>query len=199
MKTIIKKNYAIINKKDIQSSIYLRTNTTDIHVYHQIFMRGDYETSFPFYPKTIIDCGANIGLATVYFKNKYPNAKIISIEPEESNFNMLIKNCQGYHDIYCLKSGIWNENTYLNVVDNGYGHWGFATEKTSHENNKVSGVTIDYIMNKFNIDEVDILKIDIEGSEKELFEKNIENWIEKVKVIIIELHDRNGLKEIFLA
>jgi len=45
-------------------------------------------------------------------------------------------------------------------------------------------------MKQFNVDHIDILKIDIESSEKELFEENFEKWLPKVKVVIIELHDR---------
>ena len=45
-------------------------------------------------------------------------------------------------------------------------------------------------MTKFNIPYIDILKMDIEGAEKEIFEFGYANWIPKVKVMIVELHDR---------
>jgi hypothetical protein len=48
---------------------------------------------------------------------------------------------------------------------------------------------MDDIINRYNIQTIDILKIDIEGAEKELFTYNYESWLPKVRCIVIELHD----------
>ena len=56
--------------------------------------------------------------------------------------------------------------------------------------NKVLTINIDEILNQNNWDIVDIVKIDVEGAEKELFDSNFERWIPRTKCIIIELHDR---------
>jgi len=45
-------------------------------------------------------------------------------------------------------------------------------------------------MERFQLEEIDLLKIDIEGAEKELFSTNYESWLPKTKVLYIELHDR---------
>jgi hypothetical protein len=54
---------------------------------------------------------------------------------------------------------------------------------------KVMAMTVDKIMNDYNLEKIDILKIDIEGAEKEVF-SNASSWIEKVDAIIVELHER---------
>ncbi len=183
-----------INLNTAKFPIFLRENSSDSDTFYQIFYYKGYNVDFNFEPKVIVDCGANIGLASVYFKNKYPQAKIISVEPASSNFEMLVKNTEKYDDIHCLQAGIWNKNAILKVVDNGYGEWGFMTEEVDTEGpDTIKSVSIDGLMEKYNLDHIDILKIDIEGSEKELFEKNYEKWLPKVKVILIELHD--GMKE----
>ena len=56
--------------------------------------------------------------------------------------------------------------------------------------NTIKGYSIKTLMTKFNLDIIDIFKIDIEGSEKELFEKNYDYWLPKTKCLIIETHDR---------
>ena len=171
--------------------IILRNGTSDIPTFHQVILYQDYDIDFGFDPQVIIDCGANIGLATVYFKNRFPSAKIISIEPEQSNFEILEKNTRDYNAVYCLNKGIWNKHANLLIKDIGYGNWGFMVEEVEKGfSGSVSAITIDEIMEKFDIDHIDILKIDIEGSEKELFESNFEEWLPKTKVLIIELHDR---------
>lgn len=86
--------------------ITLRNSTSDIPIFNHVIFNQEYGLDYDFEPKIIIDCYANIGLAIVYFKNRFPNAKIISIEPEQSNFEMLLKNTQNYTDIQCLKNGI---------------------------------------------------------------------------------------------
>ena len=54
----------------------------------------------------------------------------------------------------------------------------------------VESITIDNIMSENNFKTVDILKIDIEGAEKDLFEKNYEKWLPNIKIIMVETHDR---------
>lgn len=184
-----KSNPIVLNLKDAKHPIYLRPNTSDIEVFYQIFYYKGYNVNFKFEPKVIFDCGANIGLATVYYKNKYPNAKIIAVEPESTNFQMLVKNTEKYSDVHCLQSGIWKKTTNLKISDSSQ-HWSFVTEEVDYEDSTtVKAISIDELMTKYNVDYIDILKIDIESSEKELFAENFEKWLPKVRVILIELHD----------
>lgn len=173
--------------------MYMRKNASDVMTFHQVFYHRSYDIyniKLKYEPKVIFDCGANIGMASVYFKNRYPGAKIISVEPESSNFDLLVKNTEKYDDIHCVKAGIWNRTTNLKITDRGLGNWGFITEEVDYEDNTtVKAVSIDELMKRYNVDFIDILKIDIETSEKELFEKNFEKWLPKVKILIIELHD----------
>jgi FkbM family methyltransferase len=189
----LKKNNKIaeLNFSELKFPVYLRKKTSDISTFFQIFYYKGYNINFNFEPKVIFDCGANVGLASVYFKNRYPNARIIAVEPESSNFEMLLKNTEKYKDIECIKAGIWNKTTNLRIIDSGQGNWGFVTEETDKEGpDTVKAISIDELMKKYNVDHIDILKIDIESSEKELFEKNFENWLPKSKVVLVELHDQ---------
>ena len=194
MKSRKKKRIIKTSFRSIVHPIYLRNNTSDIDAFYQLFYDKEYDIKFEKDPDVIVDCGANIGLASIYFKNKYPNAKIIAIEPEAANYQLLVKNTGQYHDIYCLEAGVWNKTTDLKIKDVGLGNWGFVTEKVDHEDGStVKAISIDKIIEQFGLDKIDVLKIDIEGAEKELFENNSELWLPKVRAVIVELHD--GMKE----
>ncbi len=185
-----------ISVPGIPYPIRLRKDTSDIPTFHHIFNAEEYDINLDFEPKTIIDAGANVGLAAIYFANKYPNAKIISIEPERSNFDLLEENTRHYKNVYPIRRALSNQaDQYLDIVDNGFGKWGFMTEekKDATDESKedlVQTITIDEIIKENELDVVDIVKIDIEGAEKELFENNYDNWITKSRCIIVELHDR---------
>ena len=76
-------------------------------------------------------------------------------------------------------------------MDTGLGNWGFMTEETDQAGeDTIAAISIDEIMNRYNLEHIDICKINIEGAEKELFEKNYDTWLSKTKLISIELHDR---------
>lgn len=177
------------------SSIYLRPKSSDLLVYHQIFTFKEYDMDLGFLPKFIIDAGANIGFASIFFSNKFPEAKIIAVEPEKSNFEMLEKNTKHHKNIFLKKRALSNEpNLSYDVVDKGLGNWGFVTEIHELQNiskviDKVKTITIDEILIEYGLEYLDLLKIDIEGGEKQLFYGNYENWLPKTKCIIIELHD----------
>lgn len=62
---------------------------------------------------------------------------------------------------------------------------------TENETNKnvINAITIEEILNQYSIKQVDLLKLDIEGSEKAVFEMNYEDWLSKCNAIIVEIHD----------
>lgn len=166
----------------------LRKSGTDTAVFEQIFLRGDYDLDIPFQPRLIIDAGANIGLFSVLMKSKFPQAKIICIEPGDANCGMLEKNLARYSDIEIIRAGLWHSDTRLQVMDKyDAGDSSLVSEEDPGGN--VTGISMNTLVNKYAIERIDVLKIDIEGSEQALFLKNFEQWLPRVRMIIIELHD----------
>jgi FkbM family methyltransferase len=172
----------------IKKPVYFRKNTIDEYTIIEIFGLNSYDFSIPYKPRLIIDAGANIGLSAVYFSSKYPQSKIIAIEPEYNNFELLKRNADNYKNIIPLQKAVWNKKTLVEIKDKGYGIRGFTVEETTIKSeNATETVTIEELMGEHAY--VDILKIDIEGSEKNLFEKNYTKWLPQVKCIVIEFHD----------
>jgi FkbM family methyltransferase len=178
----------VIQPFSYKNPIYLRGKTSDYNVFFQVITSKGYKLHFPFKPETIIDLGANIGLTSVYFKNVYPEVKIIAVEPEKSNFDLLKKNTEYYKDIICLCNGIWDKNCFLKIVDNNAAKWAFRVEETVEETD-IRAISIGNIVKDYNLKSIDILKIDIEGAEKQIFTNGFEEWLPLVKILMIELHD----------
>ncbi len=189
--------YLKIVRQDCKYPIRLRISSSDIPTYYQVFIKQEYDFLVKTQPGVIIDAGANIGLTSIYFANKYPGARIVALEPEQSNFELLKINTAQYPNIVPVQAALWDKNEAINLVDPGLGKWGFMTEKndsskslTAKHCHSVPAMTVDKIMQDYNLEKIDILKIDIEGAEKEVF-GDTSSWIEKVDSIIIELHERN--------
>lgn len=178
-------------------SVFLRPDTSDIPTFHQIFTDAEYDINLPFVPRNIIDGGANIGLAAIYLKSRFPEAKIVCVEPDKENFEVLKKNLVNIEDTILLEGALWNSKTRLSISDKfDSGKWGMVTEEIKDEDSgseSVETFTIDEIMKIAEIDRIDLLKLDIETAEKELFSKNYQSWLPKTKAIVIELHD--GMKK----
>jgi FkbM family methyltransferase len=174
----------------IKHKILLRKNTSDLPTFVQVFIDKEYEIELPLTPVNIIDGGANIGMASIYFKNKYPNAKIVAIEPDDDNFIFLNENTKNYDNIKVLRSALWNKKTDVSVSDKlNIGKWGMMVEESDAPQGLIS-VTVDEIIQAENWSYVDLLKLDIEGAELALFSDNYESWLPKCRIIIIELHDK---------
>ena len=176
------------------NNIACRTNSSDEYLVKKIFFEEEYFLGTGWQdwsPKLIIDGGANVGYASLYFNHHYPKTKIIAIEPDEQNFRLLEYNTQYYPNIKCLRTGIWRDDSWLKVKDIGLGAWGMVTEQSSEsELNALRAMSISSILAYANCDYIDLLKLDVEGAEKEIFSSNYESWLPRVKVLVIELHDR---------
>jgi len=167
----------------------LRTGTSDIQAFNHIFLDDNYYFRYAEKPKIIIDAGANIGLFTIKMKNEYPEATIICIEPDQDNFQRLTANLSMYDNIYLENCALWGTNTSGTIHNKFYlGNWGMVVEENLGEG-RIPFVTISSLLQKYKVDQVDILKLDIETSEKQVFAGQTNVWLPKVRVMIIELHD----------
>ncbi|MCF6289559.1 MAG: FkbM family methyltransferase [Desulfobacterales bacterium] len=181
----------------IRFPFYIRMLASDVSVYDQIFILREYDFETRKEPAVIIDAGANSGLTSIWFANRFPDSRIIAIEPEKNNFAILKKNIAPYNNITPVHGALWDENKEITLVDPGLGTMGYMTRNNAATAEKipgkslyrVKGMTIDRIMAEQGIEFIDILKIDIEGAEKEVFQDPAP-WIDKVGALIIETHER---------
>lgn len=173
------------------SPIYFRPGTADLTTFREIFLREEYKLDLPasLHPKIIIDAGANIGFTSIFLAHRYPGANIYSLEPEPSNFKLLHKNTEGYPNIKPIHAAVWPQDGILEITDRGFGLRGFMVEEAKGKGTGVSAVSIDSLIRQYAIQNIDILKMDIEGSEKEVFEGNT-NWLAFTTCLVIEVHDR---------
>ena len=175
----------------IRNPVYIRMRTTDVSVYHEVLNCGQYAIDLPLSPKIIVDAGANIGMASLYFATKYPHARIIAIEPETSNFAMLAQNVAAYPNILPIQAALWNRDGEIGVNTPGsfespLSKVGFVVREG--QGVPVRAITIRTLMREIGIQSIDILKVDIEGAEKEVFESC--DWMDTINCLMIELHDR---------
>ena len=182
------------------NDFYLRGNTVDFAVFNSIFAKGEYDLNIRFKPEYIIDAGAYTGVSTVYFHHKFPEAKIIAVEPERSNFDLLVRNTKTYKNISCINAGVYGEDAPLVISDRTAEKYAFRVERSTSAEESLPGYTIETLMNKFQLPHIDILKMDIEGAEYSVFKNNPGSWLPSVKVLATEPHEfiHPGVRELIL-
>lgn len=169
----------------ISPKVSLRLGTSDILAYEQVLAEREYDFDLPGSPRTIVDAGANIGLTSIFFANKFPDAKIVAVEPEASNFAVLTRNVAPYPNVIPICAALWNRDCGMGILSWGEGdHWGYRVTEGSTE---CRGMTVRTLMKETGIDSIDLFKADIEGAEKEVFSEP--GWVKGIPVVIIELHD----------
>ncbi|MCL2311015.1 MAG: FkbM family methyltransferase, partial [Firmicutes bacterium] len=188
--------------------INFRKNQSDIYILRENFVSEIYDFDFEKYvvdAKVIMDLGANIGLSSLYFQSRFKNAKIYCVEPVKQNIDILFKNSEDNNFNWeIIRGAIQEKNGFVTLYPNEW--WSSSTVTNSvanHRENKkgrlekiyklptekVDSYSIDYLMEKYNLDQIDILKMDIEGAEESVVMYG-DNWLKKVKILIIEIHDK---------
>lgn len=180
----------------------VRLATSDVAVFAATFHHREHEWGFAKEPQVILDCGAYTGLSAAYFANRFPDARVIAVEPGKDNFDLLLKNVSAFKNVEAVNAALWSESGSLNVTDPGRGAWGLTVSEPGELNgadaesglkasigSAVPALTVTDIMRDHQIDRIDLLKLDIEGSEKEVLSA-ASPWIDRVEAMAVELHDR---------
>lgn len=194
---------------NFDATIKLRKRpSSDMDVFAQIYHYLEYKPVVEVFQKhfpndkvlNFIDAGSNIGLTSVYFSMFFPNSNFITIEPESSNFQTMSYNLakNGVNTTEKAKAGLWSSNSFLRIIRDfrDKNDWSFRVEETQ-EQTDLKAYSINYLIEKNNFETIDILKIDIEGSEKEvLTSPNADvSYLAKTKCVAIEIHDEFDCRE----
>lgn len=178
---------------DLGDLIVLRPGTSDLQVFDSIFLDEEYGINgihHEFSPRFIIDAGANIGLSSLYFSHHFPQARIIAIEPEHSNFEILRQNTRHRPNIIPLNKALWSSQSLLKLQNPDARKFSFRFQQEIDENGTVAhGISVSDLLDQFQAEDIGIIKIDVEGAEKDIFKSNTD-WLGKTQLIFIELHDR---------
>ena len=94
----------------------LRPNSGDWIAFEQIFRYLCYGALEPLAPiRTVIDAGANIGLASVFFSKRLGNPQIVALEPEDNNFNQAVRNTRHLPNVEVVKAALWPQHETVNI------------------------------------------------------------------------------------
>jgi FkbM family methyltransferase len=173
----------------LPTRIWLRARTTDVWVFDQLFIRTELALPLQEAPATIVDAGANIGLAALWLTRRYPGARIIALEVETGNFAMLQRNTAAYPHIEARQVGLWSRPATLRIVNSDAGEYGFVVaEVPPHMPGAIPATDVAALADDLG-GRIDLLKIDIEGSEVEVFSSGAERWIDRVGTLAVEPHE----------
>jgi FkbM family methyltransferase len=193
-----------IQIKISKMQILLRNQShSDINVFKQIFENEEYKVIYEILNSlgqnnySMIDAGANIGLTTLYLSDKLANFKSILIEPDKNNFDQLIGNI-GQNDFFldatCINKALSSSSKKMFSLANNFRDeldWSIRT--LEDEFGTVESIDLYDLVNQFPETPIDLLKMDIEGGEFEIFSNDKDcTFLKHFKVVAIEIHDEVG-------
>lgn len=162
----------------------------------EIFDKKIYDIELATSTPTIFDVGAHIGLATIFFKQRYPLARITAFEPNPNTFPLLEENTyfNNIHNVTLHNVALGKQSSKRTLYIDSSNGGGFSTAsflKDAWDGTQESlGIeVVTEPLSKYIISTIDLMKIDVEGSEQEIIEELEESGkIKNIKNIIIEFH-----------
>lgn len=202
----MRNRFILASQPDGHQEYLIRPQTSDKLVLYQVIANNEYSPITDLIQlyktqdgiKTIIDAGANIGLTSLYFKKYYPQARIVAVEPEVNNHLQLLKNIhlnKFSKSIIPINKALWKNNTDRLCISSDFRdgqYWAKTVIENFDPLNTIATITLsDLISQNFTDGPLDILKMDIEGSENVLFKDSgfIETLTTKVRFLCLEIHD----------
>ena len=175
-----------MNLRSLGKSVWLRSHTTDIAVLGEVLESGAYDPLAEAAPKdirTIADLGACTGLAARWLLERFPAARLVAVEPHPGNLAVLELNLRPYGDrARVVGACIGARERQVGIAgtrEDGY--------RIDDKGSDVSVVTMETVFSGLDTARIDVLKVDIEGTEEELF-ADCSSWIGQVGIMSVECH-----------
>jgi FkbM family methyltransferase len=196
---LLKRRTLEANLPSLGGKVFLRTHSTDISVLSEIFLKKEFAPVFREMkqaPTTLVDLGANTGLVSRLFLARYPEARLLAVEPEPGNFALLLKNLAPPglgHQEGPLRSGRLALQAFVGAQEgtaspvSESGEWGYRMDQGEANGAPIPVRPLGALLREMELDRVSLLKCDIEGAEEQLF-ADCREWIESVDWMLVECH-----------
>ena len=171
------------------------------YLYREIFARQHYYFEAQNETPVILDCGANVGMASLYFKWLYPKARVRAFEPDLGTFRLLKENMTRNNlDVETHNCALWNENTEIDFFADSANPGGLLmstdASRCTEEPVRVPGRRL----SDFIDSAVDFVKLDVEGAEHRVICDLVQTGkLQAIRQMVIEYHHRIGRQKSCLA
>lgn len=184
--------------------IRFRPSSNDIYTLDEVFVQQVYRSTLIACPQplTMIDLGANIGLSSLYFLRQCPRLRVLAVEPDPHNADLLSENLQSYTSVNratVLRAAVWATDgpvRFAPPAELGHVNQGYVQESGADTGLEVSGMTPATLIARSGFDTIDILKVDVEGGERHLFAAGAD-WLGRVNCLAVEFHDNSRAESDF--
>lgn len=180
--------------------VWLRPGTCDVILYDDIVVQEQYGTVPLERVRTIVDAGANIGLASAYLLWQSPRARVVALEPDPVNYELCVRNLAAFGErAVVLRAGLWSRPCRIQVEAENLGTWASTTALADAMSaaETIEALDVATLLDRYGMEPLDLLKIDIEGAEREVFSAADLGWLDRVRCIQIELEETS--REAFFA
>ena len=177
-------------------AVYCRSKTSDKFLLHSAFNVQFHIPPFEIMKDkagTILDLGSNVGYTMVHYKHLYPKARVIGVEMDESNFEILKMNMAQFKNWEAVHGAIWTSDGTIDY--SGQDEETLAIQGIDPLNDALNlprrsskSYSIQSILDKYNVDRVDFMKMDIEGAEIPIFDEDL-SWLERIQSMHVEVHN----------
>jgi len=184
--------------------IFYRPGTSDPFAIYQVLLRSGHKAEYylppALNPKVIVDVGSNIGASILSFHHQFPSARIFGFEPHPETFRILQSNVGGLPLVLVFNYALGSKDAAVSVPFEGLDFSGFAVRIESEKSKPQIGETLcemkhaGTVLSELGVTKVDLLKIDCEGAESDIFAALPQELLQQCKWIVGEMHDTSGFK-----
>jgi FkbM family methyltransferase len=164
---------------------HYRVNKGDLWSMREVLLDQCYRFPGSIHPETVVDLGGNIGLTSLWMDREYVLRKLVIVEPHPANAFVARLNLEKANaEVTMMEAAVGSSDGTARFSASEHSNLGFV-EYGSVGDTRV--ISMDTLFNEAGIERIDLLKVDIEGGEADLFSKNL-GWLASVGCIIAELH-----------
>lgn len=202
---VTRRRLVTLRLRGFTGQLRFRPGTSDKEVIEQVFLTDEYSWLGRLDGvSTIVDCGANIGATAFLLLNAFPDARLVAIEPDAGNYDILRENLEQFGErATALKAAVWSRDTTLRLVRGEFldgREWTYqAKEHPDTSLEAVPAKSLPTLLGELEAESIDLLKVDIEGGELDLLSGEPQSWLPRVRNVSIELHGEESTRAFFSA
>ncbi len=172
----------------------VRLGASDLSVLYELQRQHEYDAAIAEFSdrmgvRSVVDMGANVGMSLRFWLRHFPRARVVGVEPDADNIEMcrrnlaLLPGAAGRTEL--VQACVGGERRTV-ALDRRRGAWGYRMSESSGVGESIPVITVEDVISRFD-GEIDLLKMDIEGAEAEVFARPAP-WLARVKVLVVEVH-----------